>query len=344
MTEGTAGTATRPVWRSIGLASLGGSALLVLTGLIWAGVAFAGNPDPTIPGEAHRMSRGAVVIGAGILVFREGLETILVLAAITASMVGANAGQRRPVASGGLLGFAAAIASWFIVVAILNAVDAPELQIQAATGLVAVIVLLVVMNWFFHKFYWTGWIQTQNRAKRRLSLPGSPRQRLLLGLGLVGFASVYREGFEVVLFLQTLRLQSSAGTVLLGVLVGLYLTVTVGILTFVVHRRLPYKRMLTLTGVMLGAVLLVMVGEEINELQLAGWMSTTALPLGIQFPDWMGTWFSLFANWETLVAIALSAAFVIGSYYVANYVKVRRPRARGERPAVRPEAAPARQS
>jgi high-affinity iron transporter len=102
--------------------------------------------------------------------------------------------------------------------------------------------------------------------------------------------------------------------------------------------------MLTLTGVMLGAVLLVMVGEEINELQLAGWMSTTALPLGIQFPDWMGTWFSLFANWETLVAIALSAAFVIGSYYFANYVKVRRPRARGERPAVRPEAAPARQS
>jgi len=229
------------------------------------------------------------------------------------------------------------------VVAILNAVDAPELQIQAATGLVAVIVLLVVMNWFFHKFYWTGWIQTHNRAKRRLSLPGSPRQRLLFGLGLVGFASVYREGFEVVLFLQTLRLQSSAVTVLLGVLVGLYLTVTVGILTFVVHHRLPYKRMLTLTGVMLGAVLLVMVGEEINELQLAGWMTTTALPLGIRFPDWMGTWFSLFANWETLGAMALAGTFVIGSYYLANYVKVRRPRARGEREAVRAEAAPARQ-
>ncbi|MGH7912417.1 MAG: FTR1 family protein [Candidatus Dormibacteraceae bacterium] len=322
---------------------MGISALVVLGALIWAAVGAAGNPDPTAPAARH-MSTGAVIIGAGILVFREGLETILVLAAITASMAGANASQRKPVATGGLLGFGAAIATWFVAVAVLNAVDAPELQVQAATGLLAVVVLLIVMNWFFHKIYWTGWIQTQNRAKRRLSLPGSPRQRLLFGLGLVGFASVYREGFEVVLFLQTLRLQSSAWTVLFGVLIGLYLTLTVGALAFIAHHRLPYKRMLTLTGVMLGVVLLVMVGEELNELQLAGWMSTTALPFGIQFPDWMGTWFSLFANFETLIAMVASAGFVIGSYYLANYVRVRRPRARGERAAIRPESAPAQQS
>lgn len=141
--------------------------------------------------------------------------------------------------------------------------------------------------------------------------------------------------------MQALRLQSSAGIVFLGVVVGLYLTVTVGILTFVAHHRLPYKRMLTLTGVMLGVVLLVMVGEEINELQLAGWLSTTSLPGGIQFPDWMGTWFSLFANWETLIAMVLSAVFVIGSFYLAKYLRVHRPRARGEQAAVRPESAPA---
>lgn len=335
---------SRTVWGRIFLAGVALSAILVLACLIWAALAFAGVPDPTAAGATRHMSGGAVVIGTGILVFREGLETILVLAAITASMVGANAGQRRPVATGGLLGFAASVATWFVAVAVLNSVHAPELQVQAATGLVAVIVLLVVMNWFFHKFYWTGWIQTHNRAKRRLSLPGSARQRLLLGLGLVGFASVYREGFEVVLLLQTLRLQSSAWTVFLGVLVGLYLTAAVGALTFVVHRHLPYKRMLTLTGVMLGAVLLVMVGEEINELQLARWMTTTALPFGIRFPGWMGTWFSLFANWETLIGMALAATFVIGSYYLANYLKVRRPRGRGERPAVRPVSAPARES
>ena len=176
----TAETAVGLTWRWVGIGALAISAALVFAGLVWAAAAFAGNPDPTDPGIARHMSTGAIIIGAGILVFREGLETILVLAAITASMVGANAGQRQPVATGGLVGLAATVATWFVAVAILDSVDAPEFEIQAATGLVAVVVLLIVMNWFFHKFYWTGWIQTQNRAKRRLSLPGSPRQRLFL--------------------------------------------------------------------------------------------------------------------------------------------------------------------
>jgi formate hydrogenlyase subunit 3/multisubunit Na+/H+ antiporter MnhD subunit len=40
--------------------------------------------------------------------------------------------------------------------------------LQAATGLVAVIVLLVIMNWFFHKIYWGGWIRAHNRRRKAL--------------------------------------------------------------------------------------------------------------------------------------------------------------------------------
>jgi high-affinity iron transporter len=268
-------------------------------------------------------------------VFREGLETILVLAAITASMVGANAWQRRPMAAGGGVALIATLVTWFIVVAILDRVNLPEYQLQALTGWLAIIVLLVVMNWFFHKIYWTGWIQTHNRRKRRLlQLPGDAHRQVLLGLASVGFFSVYREGFEVVLFLQNLRLQAGLGAVVAGTLIGLYLTLTVGVLTFVLHHRLPYKRMLVLTGVMLAVVLVVMVGEEINEMQLAQWMATTPLPGGIEFPDWLGTWFSLFANWETLIAEALTLVIVLGSYFVAERGLLRR---RGGDPA--PEAA-----
>ncbi|MFZ0216072.1 MAG: FTR1 family protein [Candidatus Dormiibacterota bacterium] len=319
------------------------SVACVVAAVVWGALTAAGTPDPLDPAVGRHMSTGAVIVGAGVLVLREGLETILVLAAITASMVGVNGRQRRPVMGGGAVGLLAAVITWFVVVAILNSVNAPEYAVQAATGLVAVIVLLVVMNWFFHKLYWTGWIQTHNRQKRRLQLPGTARQKLLFGLGLVGFASVYREGFEVVLFLQTLRLQSNALVVLAGVLAGLYLTGAVGVLTFVLNSRLPYRRMLEVTGVMLGVVLLVMVGEQVNEMQLAGWIGTTPLPGGIQFPAWMGTWLSLFANWQTMVGMALAAILVVGSYYAANYVRVQRPRRRGEQPARRPDKAPVRQ-
>ena len=58
-------------------------ALLVLGVLVWQGVTAEGNPDPS----AANSSAVTAVVNTGILVFREGLEAILVLAAITASMV-----------------------------------------------------------------------------------------------------------------------------------------------------------------------------------------------------------------------------------------------------------------
>ena len=214
---------------------------------------------------------------------------------------------------------------------------------QAATGLLAVIVLLVVMNWFFHKVYWTGWIPNRNRHKREiLSRAGiDGRRATMWGLILLGVTSVYREGFEVVLFLQNLRLSYGAGTVLEGVALGLALTALVGVLTFVAHRRLPYKRMLVLTGVMLGVVLIVMVGESIQEMQLAGWLPETAVALSI--PGWVGLWFAVFPTVEGLVAQALAAALVLGSYFGAEYWRVKRPRKRATAaPAVRRRGAPSR--
>jgi high-affinity iron transporter len=46
--------------------------------------------------------------------------------------------------------------------------DLSALAVQAATGLLAIVVLLVVMNWFFHKLYWTRWISLHNQRKRQL--------------------------------------------------------------------------------------------------------------------------------------------------------------------------------
>jgi high-affinity iron transporter len=85
-------------------------------------------------------------------------------------------------------------------------------------------------------------------------------------------------------------------------------------------------------------VLVVMVGESVQEMQLAGWLPTTPIPLSI--PGWVGLWFAIFPTAEGLAAQLLAAGLVIGSYYGAEYVKVRRPRARGGEAARRPEAAP----
>jgi high-affinity iron transporter len=298
----------------VGWAALVTLAVAVLSILVWQGVTADGAPDPTVPGLHHR----AIVLDAGVLVFREGLEAILVLAAISSSFVGAQAAFRRPVAAGSGAAILATVATWFIVIAIIGAINAPALDVQAGTGLLAVLVLLVVMNWFFHRIYWTGWIAHHNRRRRDLVQSGG--SGVLLGLALLGFTAVYREGFEIVLFLQTLRLQAGSGVVLQGVAIGLGFTAAVAILTFMANRKLPYKRMLVLTGVLLGFVLVVMVGESVQEMQLAGWVSTT--PVDIPAPDWLGIWFAFFPTVETIVGQALAALLVIGSYVVARETRL----------------------
>jgi high-affinity iron transporter len=109
-------------------------------------------------------SRRTVVLDSAILVFREGLETMLVLAAIVASFRGANSFYRRPVAAGSGMATAAGVATWFGVIWLIGRFHGSELTIQAATGLPALLVLLLVMNWFFHKVYWTGWISHHNQS------------------------------------------------------------------------------------------------------------------------------------------------------------------------------------
>jgi high-affinity iron transporter len=286
-----------------------------------------GTPDPSDP--ANHMSRASAVIDSAILVFREGLETILVLAAVTASFLGTNRVYRRPVAAGGVTALGATVATWFAAVWVIGAFGGRGLDVQAATGLPAIIVLLVVMNWFFHRVYWTGWISHHHKRRRGLLAPNGDKamRRTLLGLGLLGFTSVYREGFEVVVFLQNLRVTFGSSVVLEGVLIGSLFTAAVGVLTFALHQRLPYRRLLIITGCLLVAVLFVMVGEEVNEMQLAGWIATT--PVGVHFPGWAGQWFSLFGNAQTIIAQVLAVGLVIGSYFAAQYLKVWRPRRRG---------------
>jgi high-affinity iron transporter len=303
---------------SRGLLALG--VLVVVAMLVWQAVTASGNPDPL---SAH--DRGAAaVLDIAVLVFREGLESILVLAALTASRSPRGMSYRQPIAVGVLLAIAATLLTWRIAVGVLDDLSQrlPALYVQAATGLVAVIVLVVVMNWFFHSVYWTGWIAMHTTRKKELlagAATDASSARILWGLILLGFSSFYREGFEVVLFLQSYRLKLGGTPVLYGVLIGVALTAIVALLTFVANRRLPYRRMLVLTGVLLGIVLLVMVGEQAQEMQLAHWLPTTPIPaLQGVIPGWMGLWFAIFPTVETLAAQAIAATLVLGSYAVVR--------------------------
>src|SRR6476660_6133588 len=302
-----------------------GAAIFVIALIIWQGVTAHGTPDPMQPDTSATVAS----MDIGILVFREGLECILVLAAITASMTGSDQEHRRPVAMGAGMAFVATLVTWFIAIKIVGQLteSVPALDLQAATGLVAVTVLLVIMNWFFHRIYWGGWIRAHNRRRKALfaiSNGESSQQPLFWGLILLGFTSLYREGFEVVLFLQSYNLRLGGSVVLKGALLGLLLSGMVAVLTFVLQQHLPYRKMLITTGILLGVVLEVMVGEQAQEMQLAHWISRTDIGwLTNVIPAWMGMWFAVFPTYETMVAQLLAATLVVGSYYAASHMQRR---------------------
>lgn len=270
-----------------------------------------------------------VIVDIGVLVFREGLECVLVLASITAGLRRLSKSYTRAVAAGVAIGFAATLVTWRVASRVLSDLSylVPALALQAGTGLLAIIVLLVVMNWFFHKLYWTGWISYHNTRKSELLKQSRAESgsvhRAIYGMILLGFTSFYREGFEVVLFLQSYRLRLGGATVAWGVVTGTLATGMVAVLTFLAHQHLPYRKMLVATGLMLGIVLLVMVGEEAQEMQLARWLPTTEIPrLSHLIPASWGAWFSIFPTVETLTAQGLACLLVLGSYAVARSEKL----------------------
>ncbi len=281
----------------------------------------------------------SVITNAAVLVFREGLEAVLILAAITASFVGVRRRLRRPVLIGAVIGLALSLVTWLLALTLLRSLERFGEKLEAVVGLVAIAVLLLITNWFFHRVYWSEWIGRFHR--RRRTLMAAERTGLIsgqaLGLALLGLSSVYREGFETVLFLQSLQLNAGTPTVVAGAGLGLALTLGVAVVTFALQRKLPYKKMLIVTGVLIGFVLVVMVGQTTRTMQGTGWLPIS--PIDVDVPYWAGLWLGVFPTWETLAAQLAAAAFVIGSYFLAQEVRVKRPQRRA-RAAASPSQGP----
>ncbi len=294
-------------------------------------------------------SDATIITNAAIIVFREGLEAVLILAAITASLIGANRRKRRPIFIGAAFGLVASAITWVLAQFVLTSLSQYGEKLEAIVGVIAIGVLLLVMNWFFHRVYWSQWIGGFHQKRRELLAEEKRGERVgfwsasVLGFGMLGLTSVYREGFETVLFLQSLQLSAGTGVVLAGVALGLVFVGAVAVLTFALEHKLPYKRMLVVTGVLLGVVLVMLVGQTVRTMQGTGWLPIT--PIDVDIPYWAGTWLGVFPTWETIGAQVAAFAFVVGSYYAAEYVRIKRPQkraaaARAAQEAETPDAAP----
>jgi len=259
-------------------------------------------------------SSAAAVINSAIVVFREGLEAALVLAALSASFAAGGSRWRRPLIIGMLAAVPATVITWFLTSVALQSFSEYGLQVEAALDLAAFVVLAIIMAWFFQRFCWTRFVARthgrRNRMQRRTSVARFVGANVALGI--FGFTVLYRDGFETVVYLQALKLGAGGSTVLQGILLGAVATAALAVLMFRLRRRLPYRGIVVATATAIGALLIIMAGQGARAFQAAGWLPIT--PVDSSIPMWAGRWLGIYPSLETLLCqLVTLMAIPIGS-------------------------------
>jgi high-affinity iron transporter len=264
------------------------------------------------------LSPTAAMVGAIFIVAREGLEAVVILAALLAGLRGAeNAGIRKRIGAGAwlALGFTAVI---FVASrTLLEGLSHYGETLEAVISVLAVIILLMVTNWVFHKYYWTGW----NARLRDLSKAAQRQQETRwenLALIGVGFMTIFREGFETTLFMQSLILEAGMRPVLLGLALGGVFIGAIGFAVFSIGAKLPYRKMLVVTGGLVIFVLFTFIGSTVRLFQTVGWLPVHPVP-GLELPAWMGVWFGLYPTWEGLLIPFGTFAYVGGMWLLVKF-------------------------
>jgi high-affinity iron transporter len=262
---------------------------------------------------------------------REGLEAIVILAALLAGLRGAeNLRIRHSIVKGALLGVAASGLTFWLSQTLVRSLIRYGEKLEAVVSVLAVIILFMVTNWVFHKMYWVGWNAKLRDLSKLAKAVRGPFWEISALLG-VGFLTVYREGFETTIFMQSLVLEGSGGSVLLGVLAGLVFIGTIGTLILFFGAKLPYRKLLIVTGVLVVSIMVTFMGSAVRLFQTVGWLPVHPLP-GFNLPNWAGVWLGIYPSWEGILIPPLALVYVVGAWL---YTKITAQRA-GEKYAISP--------
>jgi FTR1 family protein len=206
-------------------------------------------------------------VNAFAIIFREGLEAVLLIGAILAYMARTAVGtrHRRQVWLGVAGGIAASVATWILAVTLVPVSGASREMVEGVTALVAVAVLLYVSHWLFQKTYIHDWKAYLQEHVGRAMTRGSA-----LAMAGLAFAAVYREGFETVLFYQALMFDAGAAAVLAGFAPGILVILAIGYGIVRLGLKLPLKRVFAVTGSVLLYLAFVFIGKGLYNLQEAG--------------------------------------------------------------------------
>ena len=253
---------------------------------------------------AGELSPAAAFAGSLLILLREGLEAILVLAAIIAFVTKTGRRDALPwIHAGWIAALALGGVTWVVATFVVDISGANRELTEGITALLAAAMLLYVGYWLHGKSYanaWTRFIREQvGQALAR---------RTLWAMAAVSFLAVYREMFEIVLFYQALWAQagdSGRSAVLGGMAVAAIALAAIGFAIFKYSTRLPIGPFFAATSALLVLLAVVFTGHGVAALQEAGLLGATRL--GFDPVPLLGIYPSTESVGAQLVVLALVA-------------------------------------
>ena len=273
--------------------------------------------------ESERLVSGTGVVAPGIafstsfsIIFREGLESALIIGAVLTYLEASRNNKfKKHVYYGIIIAIAATAATWSIAQYIIEISGANREIIEAVAGISAVAVLFWVSFWVLNKIETKKWIEFVKAKVWKATTTGS-----VIVFVMLSFFTVYREGFETVLFYQAILsfAKYMEWYVIAGLISGLAVIIGIVFLIRRLGKKLPLRVLFGLTMGVGAYMSIAFMGNAIRSFQELGYISTTNLigtvpRLDINLAEMTG----IHPTLESVVAqLILLAIYVIGSTYV----------------------------
>jgi high-affinity iron transporter len=273
--------------------------------------------------ESERLVSGIGTIAPGIaftssfsIIFREGLESALIIGAIITYLEASrNERFKKHVYYGIILAASATALTWTIAEFFIELSGASRELIEAIAGISAVAVLFWVSFWVLNKIETKKWIEFVKSKVWKATTTGSVMVFVLLS-----FFTVYREGFETVLFYQAMLSYAKHMElfVILGMIIGLAVIIGVAFTVRKLGKKLPLRVLFGLTMGIGAYMSITFLGNAIREFQEVGYITTTHL-FGIipRLDVNLATMTGIHPTLETVVAqLILLSVYLVGSVYI----------------------------
>jgi high-affinity iron transporter len=219
-----------------------------------------------------RATAASTFLGAFTILFREGLEALLIVVGMLAFLrKGDRRDMIRPVHAGWISALVAGGLTWVAATTLISISGASRELTEGFGSILAAVILLFVGIWMHGKAQADEW---HRYIKEKVGQALSKKSAWFLFF--LAFIAVYREVFETILFYAAMAAEEHVQALVAGALTGAVALAVIAVLMLKFSQRLPIGKFFAYSSALVAVLAVVLAGKGIAALQESGLVAVTS--------------------------------------------------------------------